>query len=167
VLFALTIYEVQNYINAESHAELIIDTSHRDDFINVNIDVVFPRIPCDILSLDVQDILGTHKTDIMGDLKKIRLDKNEKEVSEESALESNDFHGKIKERAKREIEEQQGCRYLGSFKVYRVPGNFHIASHAFGDVAMMLRQEGVNLDYSYRINHVSFGNKRDFDYIQK
>ena len=84
VLFALTIYEVQNYINAESHAELIIDTSHRDDFINVNIDVVFPRMPCDILSLDVQDILGTHKTDIMGDLKKIRLDKNEKEVSEES-----------------------------------------------------------------------------------
>ena len=85
VLFALTIFEVQNYINAESHAELIIDTSHRDDFINVNIDVVFPRIPCDILSLDVQDILGTHKTDIMGeDLKKIRLDKNEKEVSQES-----------------------------------------------------------------------------------
>ena len=84
VLFALTIYEVQNYINAESHAELIIDTSYRDDFINVNIDVVFPRMPCDILYLDVQDILGTHKTDIMGDLKKIRLDKNEKEVSEES-----------------------------------------------------------------------------------
>ena len=79
ILFALTIYEVQNYINAESHAELIIDTSHRDDFINVNIDIVFPRMPCDILSLDVQDILGTHKTDIMGpELHKYRLDKNER-----------------------------------------------------------------------------------------
>ena len=48
-----------------------------------------------------------------------------------------------------------------------MPGNFHIATHAFGDVAMMLRREGVNLDFSYIINHVSFGNKRDFDYIQR
>ena len=53
VLFALTIYEVQNYLNAESHAELIIDTSHRDDFVDINVDVVFPKVPCDILSLDV------------------------------------------------------------------------------------------------------------------
>ena len=53
VLFALTIYEVQNYLNAESHAELIIDTSHRDDFVEINVDIVFPKAPCDILSLDV------------------------------------------------------------------------------------------------------------------
>lgn len=25
----------------------------------------------------------------------------------------------------------------------------------------------MNLDYSYKINHVSFGNKNDFDYIQR
>ena len=53
VLVGLTIFEVQQYMAHGSLAELIIDTSHRDDFVNVNIDITFPRMPCDILSLDV------------------------------------------------------------------------------------------------------------------
>ena len=89
VLIGLTAYEVQNYLYNDSHAELVIDTSHRDDFVNINIDILFPFMPCDILSLDVQDIMGTHKTDVMGELYKIRLDKNQKVLSTESALEKN------------------------------------------------------------------------------
>jgi|TARA_B110000305_G_C19298719_1_gene568016 hypothetical protein len=74
LLVGLTVYEVQAYLNIESQAELVIDMTHRDDFVNVNIDVVFPNIPCDIIALSQQDILGTHKTDVMGeDLKKHRL----------------------------------------------------------------------------------------------
>ena len=79
----------------ESQADLIIDTSHRDDFVNVNIDITFNRMPCDILSLDVQDILGTHKTDVMGDLQKQRLDKNGKFLSSESAIDKNKWRGDI------------------------------------------------------------------------
>ena len=74
LLVGLTVYEVQAYLNIESQAELVIDLTHRDDLVNVNIDVVFPNIPCDIIALSQQDILGTHKTDVMGeDLKKHRL----------------------------------------------------------------------------------------------
>jgi len=83
VLITLTIYEVQSYINTGSKAELIIDTSHRDDFVPINIDITFPRMPCDILSLDVQDILGTHKTDVMGELYKKRLNEHGVVVSVE------------------------------------------------------------------------------------
>lgn len=32
---------------------------------------------------------------------------------------------------------------------------------------MMLRREGYQFDFTYKINHLSFGNKRDFDYIQR
>lgn len=71
-------------MKAESHAELIIDTTHRDDFVNINLDLTFPRMPCDILSLDEQDVLGTHKTDMMDNLHKIRLDQYGKKVSEET-----------------------------------------------------------------------------------
>ena len=84
VLLGLSIFEIQNYLKHESHAELIIDTSHRDDFVNVNLDILFPRMPCDILGLDVEDLLGTHKTDVMGELFKKRLDKNGKVLSTES-----------------------------------------------------------------------------------
>ena len=52
-------------------------------------------MPCDILSLDVQDILGTHKTDVMGDLQKQRLDKNGKFLSSESAIDKNKWRGDI------------------------------------------------------------------------
>ena len=89
LLVGLTAFEIQNYMYNDSHAELVIDQSHRDDFVNVNIDIVFPYMPCDILSLDVQDIMGTHKTDVMGELYKIRLDQKGKVISTESALEKN------------------------------------------------------------------------------
>jgi len=48
---------------------------------------------------------------------------------------------------------------VGNFKVYRVPGNFHIASHPFGDIMMIMQNEGIKFDFSHTINHVSFGNK--------
>ena len=167
VLISLSIYEIQSYVNTGSKAELIIDTSHRDDFVPINIDITFPRMPCDILSLDVQDILGTHKTDVMGELYKKRLNEHGRVISVEQVGEKNDWRGSIKERVHREYNEKQGCQMVGYFKVYRVPGNFHIASHPFGDILMMLQHEGVKFDFSHTINHLSFGNRQDFNYIRK
>ena len=82
----------------------MIDSSHRDDFVNVNIDIIFPYMPCDILSLDVQDIMGTHKSDVMGELYKIRLDKHGKVISTESALEKNQYRDSIKKRVREELD---------------------------------------------------------------
>lgn len=106
ILVGLTVYEVQAYINTESQAELVIDTSHRDDFVNVNIDVVFPNMPCDIISLDQQDIMGTHKSDVMGELFKHRLSSSGKVISTENVQEKNDWRGSIKERVKKEMDEK-------------------------------------------------------------
>jgi len=166
VLVGLTIFEVQQYMNTGSQAELVIDMSHRDDFVNVNLDITFFRMPCDILSLDVQDILGTHKTDVMGDLNKKRLTKTGLVISTESALEKNEWRGSISDRVKKELDEEQGCRLTGFLKVYRVPGNMHIATHAYADIVNTMRsQHNKTFDFSYKIHHLSFGNKEDFDYI--
>jgi len=105
VLVGLTIFEIQNYLRSESHAELVIDTSHRDDFVNINLDITFKKMPCDVLSLDVQDIMGTHKSDIMGDLKKHRIDKNGKVLSTESALEKSEWRASVRDRVKKELDE--------------------------------------------------------------
>lgn len=104
LLVGLTSYEIQNYIYNDSHAELVIDSSHRDDFVNVNIDILFPHMPCDILSLDVEDIMGTHKTDVMGELYKIRLDDKGRVVSTESALEKHQYRESIKKRVREGLE---------------------------------------------------------------
>lgn len=109
--------------------------------------------------------MGTHKTDVMGELFKHRLDANGKVVSTESALDKQAWRGAIMDRVKSELEAKQGCNMKGFFKVYRVPGNFHISTHSFGDIVMMLKGQGYDFDFSYTIHHLSFGNKEDFDYI--
>ena len=53
ILFALTIYEVQVQLDPTSSSSIIFDDSHRDDLIDVNIEIHFPKVPCGILSLDV------------------------------------------------------------------------------------------------------------------
>ena len=146
---------------------MIIDTSHRDDFVNINIDITFPRMPCDILSLDEQDVLGTHKTDMMENLQKHRLDSNGRRVSTESQMDKNQFRGNIFERTKKELDEKQGCQMVGYVRAYRVPGNVHIASHPYMDIVNGLKAKDYQFDFSHRIDHVSFGNKQDFDYISK
>lgn len=87
VLIGLTIFEVQQFMAHDSKADLVIDLSHRDDFVNVNLDITFPKIPCDILSIDVEDILGTHKTDVMGEMHKKRLRKDGTVINEETQRE--------------------------------------------------------------------------------
>ena len=47
------------------------------------------------------------------------------------------------------MSEGEGCRIYGNLKVNRVPGNFHISSHAFGGfLGMILGEEfKMNLDH--------------------
>lgn len=86
-------------------------------------------------------------------------------LSVESVMDRNDFRGNIYQRVKKELDEGQGCQIKGAFNVYRVPGNFHIGSHSYSDIKARLKSEGYSFDFSYHINHLSFGNKQDFDYI--
>lgn len=46
---------------------------------------------------------------------------------------------------------------VGYVEINRVPGNFHISTHAYGDIMMGLAYDGYKFDYSYKINHISFG----------
>jgi hypothetical protein len=52
---------------------MLVDITHTDDKLNINVDIIFPKMPCDLLSLDVQDVMGTHIVDISGNLLKNKL----------------------------------------------------------------------------------------------
>ena len=54
----------------------------------VNVDIYFPHMPCDILSLDVQDIMGTNKIDVSGPLKKIRISKSGEFLTKDSVFDN-------------------------------------------------------------------------------
>ena len=54
----------------------------------------------------------------------------------------------------------------GYFEINRVPGNFHISYHSYGDIVAMLQMQGYKLDFSYQVRHLSFGRDEDFKVIQ-
>lgn len=70
ILVGLSLTEVARYLNVETKTDMLVDISHTDDKLEINIDITFPRFPCEILSLDVQDVMGTHHMNIEGGIVK-------------------------------------------------------------------------------------------------
>ncbi|TNV72189.1 hypothetical protein FGO68_gene5045 [Halteria grandinella] len=56
------------------------------------------------------------------------------------------------------MDAEEGCLVEGTVIINKVPGNFHLSTHAFGQVVYMIYSNGRQLDFSHTINHLSFGN---------
>lgn len=50
--------------------------------------------------------------------------------------------------------------------INKVPGNFHISGHHYPEVVQMLYMSGHKLDFTHKINHLSFGNIKDIEHIE-
>ena len=53
VLIMLCMTEVGKYLTVQTKSDMLVDISHHDDRLNINVDIVFARMPCDVISLDV------------------------------------------------------------------------------------------------------------------
>lgn len=70
-------------------------------------------------------------------------------------------------KVKNAIKNNQGCQLFGSINVFKVPGNFHVSSHAFAQTIGQLASDGlVDFDLSHTINHISFGDEDDIKAIK-
>lgn len=69
-------------------------------------------------------------------------------------------------KVKDERTQNQGCQLRGFFSINRVPGNFHISTHAHNDLLINLEQQGLTFDFTHRIDHVSFGKQFDYEQIK-
>ena len=54
-LILLTISEMANYLQPATSSTLSIQSSHNSDKFHINIDIVLPRMPCDVIGLDLTD----------------------------------------------------------------------------------------------------------------
>lgn len=51
--------------------------------------------------------------------------------------------------------------------INKVPGNFHISGHHYPEAVQRLYMQGHSLDFSHKINHLSFGDLGDIEHIEK
>lgn len=64
--------EWADYRRVIVHPELIVDKS-RGEKMEIHMNVSFPRIPCELLTLDVMDVSGEVQTGVMHGVEKVRL----------------------------------------------------------------------------------------------
>jgi hypothetical protein len=107
--------EINSFFSTKIKSNMLVDISHTDDRLNINVDVTFPHMPCDIISLDVQDVMGTHTSNVMGDLKKKKITMAGQFISEESALGKVNSRMDLMNEIKAELEAKQGCQLVGFF----------------------------------------------------
>lgn len=107
--------EVGKYMTVKTKSDMLVDISHRDDRLNINVDIVFPKLPCDIVTLDVQDVMGTFIVDISGSLFKKKLSRTGEVLSSVSALDRMQNRMDLLMRIKEELDYEQGCQIKGYF----------------------------------------------------
>jgi hypothetical protein len=92
-------------------------------------DIDLIRMPCSILSLDVQDVMGIHVLNIGGTLKKYTLDKEGRNLGEVSTVKPNnktDDHDHDDDSqpdynmVKEQLANKEGCKVKGSVIVNKV-----------------------------------------------
>ena len=65
------------------------------------------------------------------------------------------------------LEAGEGCKLSGFVFINKVPGNFHISMHHYPAAYQRLIMRGMKIDFSHKINHLSFGNLEHIDIIHQ
>lgn len=161
----LFLSELSEYMHVVTNSEMFVDVNRGGEKLTINLDVTFPQFPCGILSLDAQDVIGTHVINVEGSMLKQRLSADGEDIGSEDALtEASRFN---REAILAQLGRKEGCRLHGFIRVNKVPGNFHISSHAYHEfMHSLIGNDFSALDLSHSIAHLSYGENADLSSIR-
>lgn len=168
-------FELVEYVKPQRVTTMGVDVT-RDELLTIHVDMTYPGLPCQVLSLDALDVSGKHEVDIGGELHKERVSAAGKSLGVyESHREDEDgflqfFRGfggvqiespnrkKHVEEIKAALHEHEGCRVHGHMKVQRVAGNFHVSVHSQSyQTLQMVFNDASRINVSHVIHQLSFG----------
>ncbi|XP_033102871.1 endoplasmic reticulum-Golgi intermediate compartment protein 1-like [Anneissia japonica] len=117
----LLVSEFRFFVSPEVVSELFVDNPGEVQRLTVRINITLGKLPCGVVGLDIQDEMGRHEVGYVDNTVKIPINKG------------------------------VGCQFETRFSINKVPGNFHVSTHAAG------RSQPMSPDFSHVIQEVSFG----------
>merc|ERR1719401_2948911 len=176
----LFVSELSVFMRRNWESEMFIDESKTEEKLQINLDITLPAMPCELLSFDAQDVMGSHEVDAHGNLFKERLTSKGDFIAREEIKNSHygasstltrhfsfSYDNQDVDRIRNMIHSGEGCRVKGYVKVNRVPGNVHLSTYSHSYLFGSLYQETRNMNISHRVNHISFGVDTDISYVKK
>ncbi|CAL9104674.1 unnamed protein product [Musa textilis] len=188
IMATLFVHELKYYLTTYTVHQMSVDVK-RGETLPIHINMTFPSLPCEVLSVDAIDMSGKHEVDLHTNIWKLRLTREghitgteylsdlvEKEHSAHKHGDSNDHHedptknknehglGSDAEtmikNVKNAMENGEGCQVFGVLDVQRVAGNFHVSVHGLNIfVAQQIFDGAKNVNVSHVIHDLSFGPK--------
>mmetsp|Transcript_133227 Transcript_133227/g.371389 ORF Transcript_133227/g.371389 Transcript_133227/m.371389 type:complete len:352 (+) Transcript_133227:166-1221(+) len=168
------------FVQRKWESEMFIAESKTEEKLQINMDITLPVMPCELLSFDAQDVMGSHEVDAHGNLYKERLTSKGDVIAREEMKGSHygasssltrhysfSYDNQDVDRIRKMIHSGEGCRVAGYVRVNKVPGNVHLSTYSHSYLFGSLYQETRNMNISHRINHISFGTDDDISYIKK
>jgi hypothetical protein len=76
-----------------------------------------PKMPCDVISLDVEDSMGYHVVDYYGEMVKTRMSADGEMLEPETEAERSVSRDELFNRILKELNDGQGCRFKGFLEV--------------------------------------------------
>jgi hypothetical protein len=159
---------------------MVLDESRTEEKLQINLNITLPAMPCELLSFDAQDVMGSHEVDAHGHLFKDRLTSKGDVIATEEMKGSHygasstltrhfsfSYDNQDVDRIRKMINSGEGCRVAGHVKVNKVPGNVHLSTYSHSYLFGSLYQETRNINISHQINHISFGIDTDIGYVKK
>ncbi|XP_051150130.1 uncharacterized protein LOC127264676 [Andrographis paniculata] len=188
IMATLFVHELTYYLTTYTVHQMSVDLT-RGETLPIHINMTFPSLPCDVLSVDAIDMSGKHEVDLDTNIWKLCLSSDghiigteylsdlvEKEHTAHSHDDQKDHQEdsdhKIKlhnldqeaedmiKKVKHALATGEGCRVYGVLDVQRVAGNFHISVHGLNIfVAQMMFETSSRVNVSHVIHDLSFGPK--------
>ncbi|CAG0891053.1 unnamed protein product [Darwinula stevensoni] len=117
----LFLSEFMSFMSTEIVSDLFVDNpGHHEERIPVRINVSLPHLNCKAVGLDIQDDMGRHEV------------------------------GFVENTVKVPIADGKGCLFEASFFINKVPGNFHVSTHA-------AEEQPEEINFAHIIHDLRFG----------
>ena len=139
------------FLGRRRESEMFIDVTRMEEKLQIDLDITLPALPCELLSYEAQDVMGSHEVDGLGNLLNGRL------TSKGDVIAKEETHG------------SRHGQYWGPGYVWvnRVPGSIRHWTYSHAYLFCSLCQETQDINVSHHVDHVSFGTGTDFSFVQE